>query len=489
MQLWERQAILGGATIANLMQEAVEGCLKVIQSQIHAPRQTIIFCGRGNNGNDGLTLAYELQKLGWPVQVILTHQPKERTAPPFPHLDDLIKQALVWPITPQRNHKPKLVIDALLGIGARGPAHGATKEIIAWCRNRKNPTDIYLSIDIPSGLDPDASDGEALILSKVETFPADITCAIGAVKQGCLRDAARPSVGKIFGIPLPISETPTLRPEGEFFTVENAVSIFQRIPNVAHKHARGRVSIWAGSMPGAAILASRAALRAGAGLVKLYAKPEVIATTIAQVPEVIAHPVNPDEHLPASFFDCHAHVIGPGLGRHPITRESFFEMLPCLVHPVVLDADALYFLSTDLEQIRRIGAPFIFTPHVKEMQRLVDKEFSERDEIASAWVKEHGGTLLLKGPHTIIAEKDKNLSFNSTGNPGLATAGTGDILAGILGGLLAQEYSCWDAARMGAFLHGLAADLAVADSAEQSLIASDVANYLGKAWRQVIDFA
>ncbi|MFZ5807132.1 MAG: NAD(P)H-hydrate dehydratase [Verrucomicrobiota bacterium] len=477
MKLWESQAISAGATVPDLMRAAVNGCLKVIESEIHAPRPTFVFCGRGNNGNDGLTLAYELEKAGWPVRVILTHPAKDRVKPPFDYLEEFVQRAVVWPNVP-KCYKPKFVIDAMLGLGARGPAHGPTKEIIEWCQQNKNNRDIYLSVDFPSGIDPDDGDGNC--------FPADITCAIGAVKKGCVRDKARVHVGKIFGITLPILDT-TQSNDGEFVTTADAAALIRRLPPTAHKHGQGRVSVLGGAMPGAAILAAKAALRAGAGIVKFYASPEILPIALAQAPELITCPINIQEHLPEEFFHSHAYIIGPGMGRSNIMREHLFEMIPCFDHPVVLDADALFHLASDVEQLRRISAPFILTPHVKEMERLAGSVCEERAEIAERWVREKGGTLILKGPHTVIAEYDRPLAYNSTGNAGMATAGTGDVLSGILAGLLAQGYSPWDAARLGTCLHGLAADLAVAETSPQSLIASDVIASLGKSWNHLLN--
>ncbi|MFH1067258.1 MAG: NAD(P)H-hydrate dehydratase [bacterium] len=478
MREWEKTAVASGVSVADLMETAVAGCLRIIQEAVPHPRPTIVLCGKGNNGNDGLALAYELEKRGWPVEVFLTHPPRERAPHPLPHLGAFLQGAATWPAQPEEIHHPKLVIDALLGLGAKGAIGGVMREMLEWCRIQKKNRDVYVSIDLPSGLDPDTGKPDEV------AFQADITCAIGAVKQGCVADAALPFVGKIETVPLP--QLPFLPTNQEWMTKEVVATLARRLPIGIHKHSRGRVNIWAGSvgMLGAAELAARAALRGGAGLVKLYLPPELFAAV--QTPEIITRAAPTNAPLSDDFFECHACVIGPGLGRDDTTRNRFFDTLHRLKQPAVFDADALYFLSTNLEQLEQISAPFILTPHTGEMERLCGTK-DNRAKSAADWTQKHRGVLVLKGPHTVVAEQNRPLSFNGSGNPGMATAGMGDALAGMLGSLLAQSYAPWDAARLGVFWHGLAADIAARAASEQSIIASDVIEHLGAAWRALLE--
>lgn len=478
MKSWEVATLSGTATEPQLMREAVDGCARLIRELPHLP--ILILCGKGNNGNDGLLLALQLLKDGGRKVVALLSDPvAERRVPPFEEAEKFAKTCPVWPDVSEIPRDGRwIVVDALLGLGAKGVPRGHAAEVLRWLK--KNPGDIFLAIDSPSGLDADT--GEIY----EPFFPADSTYAIGSVKAGCLLDRAALAVGRILPVPITLAHDHPIQPLGEFYTLRETVAHLVKIPVDAHKHSRGRLGIVAGSpgMLGAATLCSLAAFRAGAGFVKLYQDASLLTSDIG-VPEVVRRPFLPDGELPEDFGECHAHVVGPGIGRTEEVGERFVKTFLQSKRPTVLDADALYWLGKKRELLQKLQPWHVLTPHQGEMAGLLGHSFTERLDAAKEWTDQFPGVLVLKGPHTIIAERGKIVSRNSTGGPWLATAGTGDVLAGIISALLAQGYEGYEAARLGVFIHGLAADLFARERGWRGLRASDVAEGLGLAWREL----
>lgn len=482
MQEWERRVMEAGVSVSDLMTEAVEGCLEVFSEVVgeEPVLPVVIVAGKGNNGNDAIEMGYRLREAGWEVSLLLTHSVEDRVPPPYSHLDDFISEACVWPDVPEElEGERKIVVDGVMGLGAKGPVKGRARDVLEWCGRVRLAGDVYVSLDSPSGVDPETG-----VCDEV-AFEADVTCAIAAVKQGCLRDSARRCVGRIRCVDLEILNPPDERAVAHVFGWEEASGLYRRVGAGAHKHSRGRVGIWAGSegMLGAGMLAAKSALRAGAGFVKLYVPKESVGFVSVACPEVVTRSLNDDGSLPEDFFECHACVIGPGLGRIRETGSVLEEVLGRLEAPVVLDADALYFLGEKPGLFQQLRVPYVLTPHVGEMKMLTGRDVQDRWCVAELWIGKEGsdGVLVLKGPNTLVAGRGEKVSFNASGNPGMATAGSGDVLAGMIGGLLSQGYRPWDAARLGVFWHGAAADIAVETVSEQCLIASDIWGGMSKA--------
>lgn len=265
------------------------------------------------------------------------------------------------------------------------------------------------------------------------------------------------------------------------------VQLIPRIPPRApdaHKGTQGRLLIVAGSRwyPGAAILAARGALRMGAGLITA-AVPDSVSTALTTAcPEVIHAPADGPQVLdPTQTYT--AGVVGPGLGLDDRARELMLRMVLHFDRPLVVDADALNLMAREDGAGLRPRADRVFTPHPGELERLTGERprgDSERLAAAERFERRHGGVLVLKGRHTVVLERGRYF-VNRTGNPGMATAGAGDILSGILGSLLAQGFAPFDAARLGVYLHGLAGDLAARARGEASLVASDIIEHLPQA--------
>lgn len=478
MQALEDSAIQGGVSVAALMEQAVEGCFNIILERWEKPRPVLVLAGKGHNGNDALVLAHRLRQAGWPVSILLGHPPEGRKPIPVESARGILQHAtpLESELGGMASRNGKIVIDGLLGLGSRGPARGRAREILLWARSIRQPGDDYIALDFPSGLDADTG------ASDEATFPADFTFCLGAVKPGCLKDRARSLAGRIFAVPLPLLDRPEEKEaSGDFFfTLREARQLARRLNPATHKYNRGVVALWAGSpgMAGAASLSATAALRAGAGLVKLWTNVPPSHPLPFLPPEVMT----PADNALLLQKPGSALVIGPGLGRNGDTLDFFRQLLPKIQTPAVIDADALYLLAQDPGLIVGLRQDAVLTPHSGEMKRLRGGELPDRRQAAIEWTSRYPGVLVLKGPHSIVAAKGHALSFNASGNPGLATGGSGDVLSGILGTLLAQEYNPVDAARLAVFWHGLAGDLAARELTEQCVTASALIGRLPEAW-------
>ncbi|MDD5261198.1 MAG: NAD(P)H-hydrate dehydratase [Methylacidiphilales bacterium] len=483
MQSWEKRAFSAGATTENLMEIAINGCFEYITRRFPTPGRALFLCGKGHNGNDGLWLAHRMQAGGWQVGILLSEAPEMRKAVDSDAVRKMQSSAKTeigahdpW----LENTEPALVFDCLIGAGAAGQPEGVSKKILEWWAAARRNWHVTISMDNPSGLNPDT--GEAASCA----FQADFTFAIGAVKKGCLEKDGPQTSGRLVPIPLPLpqQDSETLP---DFFDLVSARAMAVGLSATTHKYRRGSVSIFAGSpgFAGAAVLASRAALRAGAGIVRLFSHPECYNQLALATPEIMVR--SWDEKLPPeSSASSGAWVIGPGFGtdaRASAKLKLLLKFAPC---PLVLDADALALLAKQPQLLSLPGVPLILTPHEGEFARLACREITDRQAESSAWAQQNKqATLLLKGPNTLISQSGRMPSFNGSGHPGMATAGSGDVLSGMVGSLLSQGYSPFDAARLGAYWHGLAAESALLRQTEQTFSAGDLIEHLGAAWRDI----
>jgi len=269
----------------------------------------------------------------------------------------------------------------------------------------------------------------------------------------------------------------------------------------AHKGDFGHLFIIAGSIgyPGAATLCSQAALLSGSGLVTLGIPKSIYPIVARKVTEVIPFPLPEGSEKSLSeralgpilkkMEDVDVMVVGPGLTQHRETVKLVHRLLPKLTKPTVIDADGLNAISKKVEILKRVKIPLILTPHPGEMARLIKRGSAyvqaHREEVAKKFAVRYNVTIVLKGHRSIVASPLRKRYINSTGNPGMATAGCGDVLTGVIGSLLGQKMSPFDAARYGTYLHGISGDLAVKVKGEASLIASDLLAYLPKACKKV----
>jgi NAD(P)H-hydrate epimerase len=376
---------------------------------------------------------------------------------------------------------PTIALDGLLGLGAkpplRDPIRSACREIN---RLRRDENAFVIAIDLPTGIDGDSGETDD------DCIVADLTITIGFAKRGLIADHALNFVGRLEVVALGDLPSPN---ESSGTTLATASALRHLIPRrefSAYKNQFGRIGVVAGSkgFVGAALMCSLGALRGGAGLIELFV-PEEIYPLIASAaaPEAMVKPITSYRSLLDESIDVWA--LGPGLGRaHADEIRELVERAP---QPMVVDADGLNVIANDPTLLNRAAGPRLVTPHPGEMKRLFPLENVSRTEYARRFCEEFGVALLFKGSRTIVAAPDQPLSYNATGNPGMATGGMGDVLTGVCAALIGQKLSPYDAARVGAWVCGRGAELAIfsGDASEQSLLPSDVLANLGRAFRDL----
>lgn len=518
MRRIEEAAFAAGATAEGLM-DAVGRAMAARIAPDYGGATVVAFAGRGNNAGDALVAAAQLERQlsrgRAPARVVVrllsaagADTDKDLGDLPRRKLDALSAEvtrvssaAELAALLADRTTAPRplLVLDGLLGIGARGPLRdairAATREINAL--RVRHGARVY-ALDVPTGVDAEtgACDPDAVV--------ADETLTVGFPKTGLLADgAATEHVGRLRAIPLPEFTDEIVRhaaPEaaarGQLSTPATLVGLLGRRPFDAHKGMFGRVGILAGSVgaTGAAVMCSHACARAGAGLITLLVAREVYPVVAAAAsPEVMVQPLDSPPDALGMPFDVLG--VGPGLGQQGTDRVR--ELIARWPKPMVVDADGLNALAEDISPLEHPAGPRLLTPHPGEMKRLLKgaaerglklPEHATRLETARAFTDRFPVALLLKGARTVIAERGRPPAFNSTGNPGMATGGMGDVLTGICAALLGQGLSTFDAGRVGAWLHGRAADLALRGGrghapSEESLLPGDLFERLGAAFR------
>jgi len=478
-------------TSIDLMERAAQKIYMEVLRRVESNKQILIFAGPGNNGGDALALARMLLQSTFSVQVVLLHTGKlsadsetnrQRLLDRFPTV--VIEQT-------DRFDTPTItantvIIDGLFGSGLTRPLTGIFADAVHWINESGCSV---ISIDIPSGLQGDiplTSKGEQDIIIK-----ANYTFSLQFPKLAFLLPENENFVGewKVLDIgthPQAIAETASA-----FYYLDKSDirSILKPRQKFSHKGTFGHALIVAGShgMAGALVLASTAALRSGAGLISIHG-PGCNRTIVqTAIPEVIFHSdENTDiiTQLPATE-KYSAIAIGPGIGTGMETCIMLEQFLRQQETPCILDADALNIISQQPYLLELIPQNSILTPHPKEFERIFGKcsNSFERMQKAGEAARQFSIYIILKGAYTVIATPDGKLFFNSTGNSGMATAGSGDVLTGILAGLLAQGYSPEETAKVGVFIHGMAGDLAAKTESEESLIASDIIHHLGATFR------
>jgi hydroxyethylthiazole kinase-like uncharacterized protein yjeF len=456
-----------------------------------------IVCGVGNNGGDGFVAARHLVGAGFAVRVILVGRPSKLQRDPLVNFT-ILKRLAAEPGTgkrleivadpggrrPGRGTPPDLVIDALFGTGFHGKLGGPQLRAVEWI-NRLDS--VKVSVDVPSGLDADNGRvGGACVR-------ADVTVTMGFLKIGLLTGMGPAISGRVViaGLGVPLRVRPGRGGTTFRVTGPDARAALPSRPFNAHKHSVGKVLVLAGSVgyTGAAALCAASAMRAGAGAV-ILATPETVFPILARkLNEVMVKPVAAsgtgafcEQSIEAIGRDLEwADVViaGPGIGTGPDVGRFIKKLLNRRGVRFLLDADLLSHLAADPPAADTLGRnSCILTPHTGEFSRLTGLTAAEiegdRVEAARAYSKKNRLTLVLKGAPTVTATPDGTVYINSTGNPGMASAGMGDVLAGLIGGIWAGGMLPGPAAWCGVFLHGLAGDGVASRLGERSLMAGDV---------------
>jgi len=486
-----------------LMEEAGKGVADVADMFLKeiGGKKVAIFCGKGNNGGDGFVAARHLGGKGYSVDVFLVARMDELKGDARLNLERAVKLGIpVHEIdTPPVKLDFEMIIDAMFGTGFKGKVKNPYRNIIDKINNANIPV---VSVDIPSGIDGDTGqDGGTSVY-------ADATVTFAYPKLGHIFYPGRERTGELYTVDIGIPPELIEETSPRFFVDEPeevACLLPRRFPDM-HKGDAGKVLIVAGSkgMTGAAHLSAISCLRSGAGLAYL-AVPEGLAPVLEMkaTEAVKVYLPNIKNKFTISLrslgviyeylSSVDALIIGPGLGRHHETREVVLRVAERTTIPTLFDADALFALAKERGIWEKIKAPYIITPHSGEFARIIDVpvEKVSANRLRSALEYKDmfaGGVLLLKGNPTIIAQGDK-VYLNPTGNDGMATAGSGDVLSGLIGGFLAQGCSPLDSARLGAYIHGLAGDIAAERLTARAMIAGDIVLAISDAFAKIEELA
>jgi NAD(P)H-hydrate epimerase len=474
-----------------LMERAAVACAGWIKNRPYKPFAFYVFCGTGNNGGDGLAIARLLLNDGYSVCTYVI-QSSGKCSKDFLTNEEALKKRPQYEITyiESEEHIPlvpenSVIIDALFGTGLSKPIEGLTARVIESINACKA---VILSVDLASGLFADQhSNPESAIVRP------DFTLCFQFPKPSFFFPDNELFVGAC--IVLDIGLHPQFlesEPARYYYLTEETVKCtLKHRRKFSHKGNFGHSLILAGSEGkiGAAILAARACLRTGTGLLTMQVPGCGFLPVQTAVPEsMVMADQNTQfisEIIPTDNY--RAIGIGPGIGTGEGTVLVFESLLKNSVRPMVLDADALNILSSRPDLLGSIPKHSILTPHLKEFERLAgiaENDF-HRNLLQVEFSQLHQVYVVLKGAHTCISTPDGHCYFNSTGNPGMAKGGSGDVLTGIITGLLAQSYHPLEAANVGVFIHGLAADFATSVKGQQSLIASDIIDHLPDAFMRL----
>ncbi len=450
-----------------------------------------VFCGNGNNGGDGFAISRLLHQKSYDVIVVALSVSDKRSIDNQANLNAIQKMSDLKFLTlsDSEDFPPiqdsSIVIDALLGTGLKDEIYGFTQYLVHFL-NQLNV--IRVAVDIPSGLFGDETSTGVI-------FYADYTFSFEQPKLAFMFPENHKYVGKWIVKSIHLSEEyyASERADNYLLTDKIVLSHYKKRRKFEHKGSFGHAILIMGSRGkiGAAVLSTFACLRSGCGLATVYTPScgyEILQTSI---PEAMVITDNNDSYIGSlpetDKYD--AIGIGCGLGIENETQKVLGELLQNSKQPLVLDADALNIIASNPEMLNEIPENSILTPHPKEFERLFGKTSNdfERNSLQRQNAIKLGCFILLKGAHSCIATPDGTCYYNSTGNPGMATAGSGDVLTGIITGLLAQGYSSRPSLCIGVYLHGLAGDIGAKALGEDSLIARDLIKYLPNAFMELND--
>lgn len=481
---------------AVLMERAALAVFEEIKMRFLNPKlldPILIVCGAGNNGGDGLAIARLLQLAGYPVEVLLPMAKEKMTAETKAQYETAEKYNIPE-ITDISDKSYSIIIDALFGIGLSRNIEGNLKDLI--CRiNQKKA--FKIAVDISSGISSD--NGQVLGIA----FGADLTVTFGFAKVGQLLYPGAAYTGELVTADIGIDKNSFLgiQPLGRFIDTAEAKKLLPKRSDYSNKGSYGKVLIIAGSpkMAGAAYFAAKAAYYSGCGLVRIFTAKENRTILLSKLPEAIittynTQPENVCESV-STLEECidwaDAVLIGPGLGVSSVAKSLVEKVLAYANKKIVLDADALNLLAPCLHLLKESKADKIITPHLGEMSRLSRKGIDTIQctllQTAEDFAKEYQTVCVLKDARTITATPKGTFYINTTGNHGMATGGTGDILAGLITGIFARQKNSTQTAALSCYLHGLAGDLAVQKKGAYSMLASDLLEMLPAAIQAVSD--
>lgn len=482
-------------TIANepiasidLMERAATACCNWLIGKNLGLHHFRIFCGKGNNGGDGLALARMLIQHNCRVTVYIlefgkagTHDFQTNLERLHPVCTDIhfIQSAEFIPVI----NKSDIVIDALFGTGLNKPLEGISMELV---KHINNTGGTVISIDLPSGLFTDKSSKNNAVIK------ADLTLSFQNHKLAFLLPENADNCGEVHILHIGLHPDFEQNEEAAFEMTDAALikNIYKPRKDFSHKGTYGHAALITGTygMMGAAVLSALACLRSGTGKLTCFIPKMGYDILQETVPEAMCMVSGEDHILSADGMEKFDAVgIGPGIGMHSTHSALLKDIFQKTKKPMLIDADALNTIAGNKSLLNDIPPFSILTPHPKEFERLFEKAANdfERLQLALDRSKEYNIYIVLKGHYSFISTPEGKGYFNSTGNPGMATAGSGDVLSGIITGLLAQGYDPLQSCLLGTYLHGLAGDIAASNSSPEAMIAGDIVNCLGVSFKQI----
>jgi NAD(P)H-hydrate epimerase len=476
----------------DLMERAARKITRAIARRWDASYHVVVFAGPGNNGGDALAVARMLSELQYQVEVFLFNTKGELSDDCRTNLQRLKECGQVYftevstRFDPPELSEHHLVVDGLFGSGLNKALSGGFAAVVKYVNASHAQV---VAIDVPSGLMGEDNTYNV----RPHIMHADVTLSIQLPKLSFLFPENEAIVGEWELLPIGLKQEFVDEAPSSFFITEEAdiIKLIQPRRRFAHKGNFGRGLLIAGSygMAGASILSARGCLRSGVGVLTVHVPIANHNLLQVAVPEAIVHTDIHDRYFaePVDLERYNAVAIGPGLGQEEDTALALLEQIQGCQLPLVIDADALNILSARRAWLSKLPKHSILTPHIGELERLIGKcadsyeRISKTKELA-AYLQSY---IILKGAWTAVVTPEGNVYFNPTGNPGMATAGSGDVLTGVLLSLLAQGYTEEDACRLGVYAHGMAGDIAAERLGQTGMTAADIVEALPEAWKKL----
>lgn len=462
-----------------LMKRAGRAAFELIQQRWPELESMTVFCGAGNNGGDGYVVAALAAQKRILVNVVQLGEEEKMSADAQAAYQFARQEGVIMaPFTEHGAIEGELIVDALLGIGSNGPLRGDYAAAVAQINEAQPPV---LALDIPSGL---CADTGAVAAQGVY---ASATISFIGMKKGQLTGRGPALCGDLYYADLAVAEVSNrLVADAQRLTLEQWQQLLPQRPGDAHKGLFGHVMVIGGDLGygGAAAMAAEAAARVGSGLVSVATRAEHVAGVLARHPELMVAGIASGQQLEPLLDRPTVLVVGPGLGRSSWSEQVLKQVCDASEArnlPLIMDADALNILAEG-RVINGSREHWILTPHPGEGARLLDCSVAEIEQDRFAAAEElqasYGGTVILKGAGSLVCCGNGVTGLANVGNPGMATAGMGDVLSGVLGGLVAQGMPLADAARLGVCIHGIAGDRAAAELGQRGLMATDLIPHL-----------
>lgn len=468
-------------TSTELMERAATKAFQWIQNKFTNTETTFhVFCGQGNNGGDGLVIARLLKKEGYNVSITIVEGAGKPTNDFKINLDRLKSVGIESTLNYAEAEKKQVIIDAIFGIGLTRPLDNEVEKVITYINSTKA---VKIAIDVPSGLFLDRKTEIAVQSDYVLTFQVP--------KLALYLPGNYPYVKAIKVLYIGLDEAFITDTDTNYYLTDSraASQLYKPLSPYAHKGTQGHAMIIGGSYGkmGAACLSAKAALKAGCGLVTAYIPQCGYTIMQTYLPEAMVL-TDSDDHIKEIAFDLEPSSIGigMGLGQEQETQRAIYDFFLMKPTKTVIDADAINILSKNKEWLELLPQQSILTPHPKELQRLIGKWEDDFDmlEKLKVFSKQNNVVVVAKNARTIVVD-GYTVHVNSSGNAALATGGSGDVLTGILTGLLAQGYNNTEAAILGVYLHGLTADIAIQEISAHTFTATSIIDYLSQAYKQV----